>query len=100
MARVADRVRATGSPGPAKFGQNATHRRMIDETDPTHMTDEELAVAIQRHRRSALRGSGYIGGRDNELERELRRRAGIVSEYGAPLRFAQPSRKRRWWWFW
>ncbi|MET0543148.1 MAG: hypothetical protein ABWZ88_15495 [Variovorax sp.] len=73
---------------------------MDDETDPARMSDEELAVAIQRHRRAALRGSGYLSKRENELERELRHRAGIVSEYGAPLRFAAPPRKRRWWWFW
>ncbi len=63
------------------------------------LSDEELALAIVQQRRSALRGSGYLS-RENELERELRRRAGIVSEYGAPLRFADPARKRRWWWFW
>ena len=33
------------------------------------------------------------------LEQELRRRAGIVSEFGAPLRFATPPR-RPWWQFW
>lgn len=72
---------------------------MNQEMDPAEMTDEELAVAIQRHRRMGLRGSGYVSKRGDELERELRRRAGIVSEYGAPLRFAEPGRKR-WWWFW
>jgi len=68
--------------------------------DPAEMTDEELAVAIQSYRRAALRDTGYLDVRSDELERELRRRAGIVSEYGAPLRFAGEGRKRRWWWFW
>jgi hypothetical protein len=73
---------------------------MNDETDPAEMTDEQLAVAIHRHRREALRRTGYLSARANQLERELRRRAGIVSEYGAPLRFSQAQPKRRWWWFW
>lgn len=76
------------------------NRHMAEETDPATMSDEELAVAIKAHRGAALRGSGYLDKRATELERELRLRAGIVSEYGAPLRFAGPRRKRRWWWFW
>jgi hypothetical protein len=72
---------------------------MDDDVDPALMSDGELAVAIQRHRHAALRGSGYLAERGDRLEQELRRRAGIVSEFGAPLRFATP-RKRRWWQFW
>ena len=72
---------------------------MDDDADPSLMSDRELAVAIQRHRRAALRGSGYLAERGDRLEQELRRRAGIVSEFGAPLRFATPPR-RRWWQFW
>ena len=73
---------------------------MNEEQDPAEMSDGELAVAIKRNRAAALRGSGYLADRSEELERELRRRAGIVSEYGAPLRFATPGRKRPWWKFW
>ncbi|MDB5878653.1 MAG: hypothetical protein JWQ41_2067 [Variovorax sp.] len=72
---------------------------MNDETDPAQMSDEELAFAIHSHRRAALRGSGYLAKRADELEQELRRRAGIVSEFGAPLRFAS-AKKRPWWCFW
>lgn len=72
---------------------------MDDDADPSLMSDRELATAILRHRRAALRGSGYLAQRADQLEQELRRRAGIVSEFGAPLRFAAP-RKRRWWEFW
>ncbi|RZL55976.1 MAG: hypothetical protein EOP70_08350 [Variovorax sp.] len=72
---------------------------MFDEIEPHLLTDEALAVAIQQHRRAALRGSGYTAQRGDALERELRRRAGIVSEFGAPLRFAAP-RRRPWWQFW
>ncbi|MBU2287383.1 MAG: hypothetical protein KKC85_13205, partial [Gammaproteobacteria bacterium] len=68
---------------------------MTEETDPAQMSDEELAVAILSHRRAPLRGSAYLSKRADELERELRRRAGIISEYGAPLRFAQAPKKRR-----
>lgn len=72
---------------------------MPEESDPALLSDEALAVAIQTHRRAALRGSGYLAQRGDALERELRRRAGIVSEFGAPLRFAD-SRRRPWWRFW
>ena len=69
---------------------------MNDEIDPAQMSDEELAFAIHSHRRAALRGSGYLAKRADELEQELRRRAGIVSEFGAPLRFASPKRRPGW----
>ena len=72
---------------------------MDEDADPALMSDRELAVAIQRHRRAALRGSGYLAQRGDRLEQELRRRAGIVSEFGAPLRFASAPR-RPWWKFW
>lgn len=76
------------------------NRRSPDPLDPADMSDAELAVAIQRHRRAALRGSGYLDREAQALEEELRHRAGIISEYGAPLRFAEPKPRRRWWQFW
>lgn len=67
--------------------------------DVATLTDSALAEAAFMERRKAAQGNFYALERAQELESELRRRAGIVSTLGAPLAFARP-RRAPWWRFW
>lgn len=67
--------------------------------DIATLTDSALAEAAFMERRKAAQGNFYALERAQELESELRRRAGIVSTLGAPLAFARP-RRAPWWRFW
>lgn len=63
------------------------------------LTDAALTEAATEERRKAAQGNPYALERALELEKEWRRRAGIVSTLGAPLEFARP-RPAPWWRFW
>ena len=67
--------------------------------DIAMLTEAALAAAALEERRKAAQGNPYALERAQELEKEWRRRAGIVSTLGAPLEFARP-RRAPWWRFW
>ena len=67
--------------------------------DVAMLSDAALSWAASEERRKAAQGNLYALERAQELEAELRRRAGIVSTLGAPLQFARP-RRPPWWRFW
>lgn len=65
--------------------------------DVTTLPDEWLATAACDQRRLALRGNTHAFGRAHELERELRRRAGVPATLLAPAALAHSQEKRPWW---
>lgn len=69
--------------------------------DVTTMPDEMLAEAASLQRRAASRGDTRAFGHAHELERELRRRAGVPCMLGTPpVSTSAVSGSRPWWLRW
>jgi hypothetical protein len=66
--------------------------------DISMLTDAALAEAAWQHRREALHGDRRAFGLAHELERELRRRAGVTQEN--PPRAIVVTVAKPWWQLW